>query len=146
MRRGLVAFIVILLAVGCGEDEVPPPAEASGGRVYLLLDGKVWPAFRDAPLAGDAADEIVEELLLGPSDEELERGIPGGGLVMGRARAEDHRRCQAPLVSQPVVGFSLQLCNRVSCKKLRRDALFHSLICDGLGAILTKFCEAAVMR
>ena len=75
MRRGLVAVIVILLAVGCGEDEVPPPAEASGGRVYLLLDGKVWPAFRDAPLAGDAADEIVAELLLGPSDEELERGM-----------------------------------------------------------------------
>ena len=75
MSRGLVAFIVILLAVGCGEDEVPPPAEASGGRVYLLLDGKVWPAFRDAPLTGDAADEIVEELLLGPSDEELERGM-----------------------------------------------------------------------
>ena len=34
-----------------------PPAEGSGGRVYLLRDGKVWPVSRDAPLAGDAADE-----------------------------------------------------------------------------------------
>jgi hypothetical protein len=63
---------------------------------------------------------------------------------MRRFRAEDHRRCQAPLVSEPVVGFFLQLCNRVSCKKLRRDALFHSLVCDRLGASLTKFCKAAV--
>ena len=75
MRRGLVAVVVVLLAVGCGEDELTPPAEGSGGRVYLLQDGKVWPVFRDAPLAGDAADEIVAELLLGPSDEELERGM-----------------------------------------------------------------------
>ena len=74
MRRALVAVVVMLLAVGCG-DEVTAPAEASGGRVYLLQDGKVWPAFRDAPLAGDAADEIVAELLLGPTDEELERGM-----------------------------------------------------------------------
>ncbi len=64
----------MLFAVGCG-DEVTAPAEASGGRVYLLQDGKVWPVYRDAPLAGDAADEIVAELLLGPSDEELERGM-----------------------------------------------------------------------
>ena len=72
MKRALIAVAVALLGVGCtggGDDSAP------GGRVYLVRDGKVWPVYRDAPLAGDAADEIVEELLLGPSDDELELGL-----------------------------------------------------------------------
>lgn len=76
MKRFL-AVAVAVLAVGCGDgaDEGTPPEDASGGRIYLLQDGKVWPVFRDAPLAGDAADEIVAELLLGPNDDELELGL-----------------------------------------------------------------------
>ncbi|MGI8861228.1 MAG: GerMN domain-containing protein [Gaiellaceae bacterium] len=77
MKRALVAVAVVVLAVGCGEgsDEATPPADASAGRVYLLRDGKVWPALREVPETGDDANEIAAELLRGPSDDELELGF-----------------------------------------------------------------------
>ena len=73
MKHALIAVAVALLGVGCtgGADD----ESAVGGRVYLVRDGKIWPVHRDAPLAGDAADEIVEELLLGPSEDELQLGM-----------------------------------------------------------------------
>jgi germination protein M len=77
VTRVLIALAVVVLVAGCGDgaDEATPPAEASEHRVYLLRDGKIWPALRALPLAGDAADEIVDELLRGPSDEEREVGF-----------------------------------------------------------------------
>ncbi len=67
--------VAVILAVGCGEEKEQAVPDSSKSRVYLLRDGKVWPALRDIPLAGDGADEIATELIRGPSDDELELGF-----------------------------------------------------------------------
>jgi germination protein M len=77
VTRLLIGVATVLFAVGCGNggDEATPTAEPSEHRVYLLRDGKVWPALRALPLAGDAADEIVDELIRGPTEDERALGF-----------------------------------------------------------------------
>jgi len=80
VRRALVAVAVVLLAVGCGGGNNEPsatgtgttttPAETTAVRVYWLRDGKVWPALREVVETEDIATAAVNELLLGPTEQE----------------------------------------------------------------------------
>ncbi|MEP7224968.1 MAG: Gmad2 immunoglobulin-like domain-containing protein [Actinomycetota bacterium] len=74
MKLALLA-VAVILAVGCGEEMEQAAPDSSKSSVYLLRDGKVWPALRDIAPAGDGADEIAAELIRGPSDDELELGF-----------------------------------------------------------------------
>jgi len=63
-----VALVGVLLA-GCGGDEATP-SETSQVRVYFLLDDQVWPVGREIQEDGDAANNIIAELVDGPDDAE----------------------------------------------------------------------------
>jgi hypothetical protein len=81
-RALLLAVAVALLLAGCtGDDEAVEQTTETGvvtlpalsnGRVYWLRDGKVWPALRELQASGDAATEVMSELLAGPSPQEQE--------------------------------------------------------------------------
>ena len=80
MKRALlIAVAVGLLVAGCGGDEEATPtetgtatlpAETETVRVYFLRDGKVWPALREVVETEDIATAAVNELLLGPTEQE----------------------------------------------------------------------------
>jgi len=79
VKRVLFAVAVALLLVGCGGDEeatptdtttMTAPAETITVRVYWLRDGKVWPALREVVETEDIATAAVNELLLGPTEQE----------------------------------------------------------------------------
>ncbi len=77
----LVALALALLAGCAGDDETTgtdtgtttEPTETTV-RVYWLRDGKVWPVARSVEGTSDSGTliaEAIEQLLLGPSDEEV---------------------------------------------------------------------------
>jgi hypothetical protein len=82
MRRVLVAVAMLLfllpLVGGCGGDEdavvtelQPLPASKTNNvRVYFLRDGKVWPALREVPKELAQANEALDELFRGPTEQE----------------------------------------------------------------------------
>jgi hypothetical protein len=73
-------LVLVLLLVGCGDDDdavttdtqptTTAPAETTDLRVYLFLDGKVWPVAREVDEIDAVATAALEELLAGPTDEE----------------------------------------------------------------------------
>jgi hypothetical protein len=82
-RALLLAVAAVFLVAGCGgDDNEATPTETttvtlpalSGGRVYWLHDGKVWPVARQLP-ATDTADAALAELVRGPSAAEQEIGL-----------------------------------------------------------------------
>ena len=78
MRRALLAVAIVVLLVGCGGDEATttdagttaPPTETTALRVYWLLDGKVWPALREVEASEAVATAALQELLVGPTQQE----------------------------------------------------------------------------
>ena len=83
MKLGRLALLlaVALLAAGCGNDDgettdtdtttTTAPTETTELRVYWLLDGKVWPAAREVEPTVAVAESALEELLAGPTEEDL---------------------------------------------------------------------------
>jgi germination protein M len=83
MKLGRLALLlaVALLAGGCGNDDgettdtttttTTAPTETTELRVYWLLDGKVWPAAREVEPTVAVAESALEELLAGPTEQEL---------------------------------------------------------------------------
>jgi germination protein M len=83
MKLGRLALVlaVALLAAGCGNDDgettdtttttTTAPTETTELRVYWLLDGKVWPAAREVEPTVAVAESALEELLAGPTEQEL---------------------------------------------------------------------------
>jgi germination protein M len=69
-RLLLLAVAVVALLAGCGDDDEATPTETSQARVYFLLDDQVWPVGREIPEDGDAANDIIAELVTGPDDAE----------------------------------------------------------------------------
>jgi germination protein M len=78
MRWFLAVPMLAVLVTGCGGKEESATdtdtATASGNamdvRVYLLRDGKLWPAPREISAAGDRLSEVVGLLVFGPSKRE----------------------------------------------------------------------------
>lgn len=79
MKRFPAICGVLLVVAGCGgNDEASPtnpgttttPAETAEVRVYLLREGKVWPALRQVEAPEDLAAGALEELLAGTTEEE----------------------------------------------------------------------------
>lgn len=78
MKPVLVLVVAVLFAAGCGggeststeTDTTTAPAETTALSVYWLRDGKVWPALRDVPETEAVAMAAIEELLVGPTDQE----------------------------------------------------------------------------
>jgi len=75
-RALLLAVAVALLLAACGGDDGTSATETTttsaltaDGRVYWLLDGKVWPAARELETPG-VASAALEELFAGPSEQE----------------------------------------------------------------------------
>ena len=92
MTRALLFLPLALLLGGCaGGDEaadetttdsvtVTLPALTTA-RVYWLRDGKVWPAAREVEASGEPGAAVLDELLVGPTDDdpaESETAIPAG--------------------------------------------------------------------
>jgi germination protein M len=91
VKRALLVVAAALLLVGCAGDDnaseettdtVTLPA-LGNARVYWLLDGKVWPALREVQASGDAATDVMSDLIAGPSPQEQEElgfrtAIPAG--------------------------------------------------------------------
>ncbi len=78
MKPALLLAVVLLLS-GCGGDDeasttdtgtTTAPAETTAVRVYFLRDGKVWPALREVVETEGIATAAVNELLLGPTEQE----------------------------------------------------------------------------
>jgi hypothetical protein len=79
MRVLLLLAAAALLAAGCGGDEdatqtdtgtTTAPAETTKLLVYWLSDGKVWPALREVGQTQAIAQEALDELLGGPTEQE----------------------------------------------------------------------------
>ena len=80
MHRLLVVALValvVLVAAGCGDDD--SSAEMQQASVYFLIDVQVWPAARDIEEGDGAAESVVDELVAGPTADEVETmGMAGG--------------------------------------------------------------------
>lgn len=82
MRQALLGLLLalVLALAGCGggddgattgtETTTTAPAETTDVRVYWLYEGKVWPVSREIDDTATAATGALEQLLLGPTDEE----------------------------------------------------------------------------
>src|SRR5689334_11979190 len=57
---------------------------------------------------------------------------------MRRSGAEDHWLGEAPLLLQPIIRLLRQLRHGMRRKEFRGDSATVRLVCDGLGAVLTK--------
>jgi hypothetical protein len=89
-RDALLAVAIAVLLVGGGDDEATttdtgttaPPTETTALSVYWLLDGKVGPTLREVEETEAVATAALEELLIGPTqqeeDELLRDGDPEG--------------------------------------------------------------------
>lgn len=86
-RRALLALASVaaglLLLAGCGDGDdgdtgttdtvtTTEPAETTALSVYWLLDGKVWPVAREVEETEAVAEEALEALLEGPTEEEAQ--------------------------------------------------------------------------
>ena len=93
MKLALLLVAAALLVAGCGggDDEssstdtatTTAPAETIALRVYFLRDGRVWPVAREAEETKAVASAALEELLAGPTGQEvadldLSTAIPSG--------------------------------------------------------------------
>jgi germination protein M len=75
---GVAAAGLALLVAGCGGGDdgttdtgtTTAPAETTDLRVYWLRDGKVWPALREIGQTDALAQEALDELLAGPTEQE----------------------------------------------------------------------------
>lgn len=82
MRRAFLLVVLVLLLAGCGggDDETTTtdtgtttttaPAETTDLSVYFLYGGKVWPVLREVEETDAVATAALEQLLVGPTDEE----------------------------------------------------------------------------
>jgi hypothetical protein len=81
VRRALILFALLLLVAGCGggDDDATTtdtgttttaPTETTKLSVYFLFEGKVWPVLREVEETDAVATAALEELLVGPTDEE----------------------------------------------------------------------------
>ncbi len=80
MRHALLGLLLVLALAGCGggddeattgtETTTTAPATTTTVRVYWLYEGKVWPVAREVDDTATAATAALEQLLLGPTDEE----------------------------------------------------------------------------
>ena len=91
VTRALLLLTLALLLGGCaGGDEAADETTTdstvtlpafSTARVYWLRDGKVWPAAREVETSGEPGAAVLDELLVGPTDDdpaESETAIPAG--------------------------------------------------------------------
>jgi hypothetical protein len=77
-RALLLAVAAGLLVAGCGDDstaETTTGSETMSVRVYFLRDGKVWPVHREIGTDGLRNPLLVEQLRLGPTEEEQQLGM-----------------------------------------------------------------------
>ncbi len=89
----VAAVLALLVAAGCGgADDEAPAAETTRILVYLLRGEQVGAAARDVPDTDEVAGAAVEQLLLGPDDEETAGGlgtsIPDGTRLLDVAIAD----------------------------------------------------------
>jgi len=91
----------------------------------------------------DGFVRIVERVEFG--GDELEGILPTDGLVMGGAWGFDDRLSEATLLLVPSVGLIEQCGNGVLGEELSCDRALGRFGGDGLGAILAKLCDGAVL-
>lgn len=75
MKLVVPAVVVVLLAVGCGGSDTSPPDLDQRVLVYLLRGEAVGAVAREAPSSAALERTVVEELLAGPTEEELQAGL-----------------------------------------------------------------------
>ena len=76
-RASLAVVVLAVLLAGCGGGDGEPSAETTEPstielRVYFLLDGKVWPVRRVVGYTELVERAVLDQLVAGPSDQELE--------------------------------------------------------------------------
>jgi hypothetical protein len=78
-RAHLLAVVAGLLVAGCGDDSTAETtttgSETMSARVYFLRDGNVWPVLREVGTDGLVNTLLVEQLRLGPTEEERQLGL-----------------------------------------------------------------------
>jgi germination protein M len=74
-RLLLVGFVAVAVLVGCGGDDDATPTETTTVKAYFLRDGQVWPVAREIEETDDNLTSAVDELRLGPTDEEASLGL-----------------------------------------------------------------------
>ena len=87
------AVLALLVAAGCGgTDDEAPAAETTRVLIYLLRGEQVGAAAREVPETDEVARAALEQLLLGPDDEETAGGlgtsIPEGSRLLDVAIAD----------------------------------------------------------
>jgi hypothetical protein len=115
LRVSVLAAVAALVVAGCGgdstSDTTTTAADTVAARVYFLLDGKVWPAYREIDAEGEPTRLLSEELQRGPTEEEKAFGfttaVPADGSETASTLA--HAQITYTLTQSPTAPIAVPL-------------------------------------